>query len=473
MSDGRGVSGQIGLSFDAVDPPRAPAVAEIVRALGTLVRGMASCEVGADRLRGRIRVRVRTEGEVDSGTLRRMAFWAARAGGRASALPSAAEAALFELALGGCALVVRDADPLRAFAAIRAEFARGAGAPALAPMSPDAPVLSLQLDGPGAEGVTYDAAARELFLPSPLAPPLGDELVLQLDAPRRRSSGLRARVRVVDSRPPGSRARRAPSGFTVALLQPGPGHALLVALCPSPLARETGRAQQRHRVHGRVEVRDAAGSGAPARGGYLRDLSVDGAFIRTGSPAAPGERVRIGARLPGGAILDTGATVVHVRSDGMGVRFDAECSGLLAPALTALTGRRRRVLVVDDDQLARAMLSDAFRERGWDVVSAPNAALGLHALTEHLFSLDLLVTDVRMPGFDGTRLVHAIRQLGGERDLPIVVITASLDDAVRAELEGLGADAVLSKSAGVEAIAEAAGAAVERRPGSASVARLA
>jgi CheY-like chemotaxis protein len=467
------MSREIGLSFDAIDLPRVPAVAELVRLLRRLVQGAASLDAGVDRPRGRLRVRVRTEGEVDSATLQRVAFWAARAGGRASALASPAEASLFDLALSGCALVVRGGDPLRVFAAIRAQFAQGDGFPALAPMSSDAPVLSLHLDGPGAAGVTYDASARELFLPSPLAPPVGDELLLNVDAPRRQSCALRARVRVVESRSHGSPARRGPVGFTVALLHPGAVHPLLVELCPSPLLREIARAQQRHRVRGRVELRDGAEHGAPMREGHFRDLSVDGAFIRTATPGKPGTRVRIGARLPGGDILDTGATVVHARAGGMGVRFDAGCSGVLAPALAALTGRRRRVLVVDDDALARVMLCDAFRERGWDVAASPSGEVALHELTETLFSLDLLVTDVRMPGFDGMSLVHAIRQLGGETDLPIVVVTASLDEAVRVQLEGLGADAVLSKSAGVEAIAEAAEAAVEQHLGAASVAQLA
>jgi CheY-like chemotaxis protein len=466
------MSRQMGISFDGVDPAHAPAAAELVRLLRALVSRVASCDAGADRLRGRIRVRVRTDAAADPAALQRLSFWAARAGGRASALSSAAEATLFDLALGGCARVVADVDPLRVFAAIRAEFAPGDGTPALAPMSSDAPVLSVQLGGPAADGLTYDAPARELFLPSPLAPPVGDELVLQVDAPGRRSGALRARVRVVDSRPRWSPAARGASGFTVALLQAGAAHALLVELCPSPLARETARVEQRYRVHGRVEVR-GGGEAAPAREGHLRDLSVGGAFIRTGAPQAPGERVRIQARLPGGAVLETAATVVHARPGGMGVRFDPECSGVLAPALAALTGRRRRVLVVDDDLLARAMLADAFRERGWDVLTAPDAQRGLEALTDSLFSLDLLVTDIRMPGFDGTKLVHAIRQLGGESDLPIVVVTGALDEAVRVQLEGLGADAVLSKSAGVEAIADAATAAVEGRTAGASIAALA
>lgn len=459
---------QLGLSFDGMDASRAPAAAEVVRLLRAMVGGpLRGCDVGADRAARRIRVRGRVHGELDARTVQRVAFWAARAGGRASTLSSAAEARLFELALARCGRVVREADPLRVFAAIRAEFPPGDGVPALTPMSSDAPVLSLHLDGPGGEGVTYDPRTRELFVPSPLAPPVGDELVLQIDAPGRWSSAARARVRVVEVRTPQVATPACPAGFAVALERAGNVHAALVDLCPSPIARERGRAAQRYRVNGRVHVRDA---GAPAREahareGFLRDLSVSGAFIRTASPGAPGDRVEVEAELPNGAHLRTSATVVHARAEGMGVRFDEDATTALAATIAGLSGRRPRVLVVDDDVLARAMLGDAFRARGWDVLTAPDASFGLQTLTEDLFALDLLVTDVRMAGLDGAAFVRAIRQLGGESDLPIVAVTASLDDELRERLGRLGANAVLSKAGGPEAVAAAGAEVVEREQG--------
>ncbi len=115
--------------------------------------------------------------------------------------------------------------------------------------------------------------------------------------------------------------------------------------------------------------------------------------------------------------------------------------------------RRRRVLIVEDDALARTMLADTFEANGYDAVAARDASSGFELLTDQLFSLDLLLTDVVMPGLDGEGFVNAIRHRGGERDLPIVVVTGARDlGELRDRLRARGANAVLSKSLGPKAI---------------------
>lgn len=116
-------------------------------------------------------------------------------------------------------------------------------------------------------------------------------------------------------------------------------------------------------------------------------------------------------------------------------------------------GRRRRALVVDDDDLARRMLGAILRLEGFQVVTADDGLAGLRALVDEVLDLDVLVTDVRMPGMDGAELVRRVRQVGGERDLGIVVVTAAPPDA--AHLSRLGVDAVIGKTDGVDAIAAA------------------
>ena len=48
-------------------------------------------------------------------------------------------------------------------------------------------------------------------------------------------------------------------------------------------------------------------------------------------------------------------------------------------------------------------------------------------LVDHLLELDLLVTDLVMPSLCGVSLVRTIRQLGGEHELPIVVVSGALE----------------------------------------------
>jgi CheY-like chemotaxis protein len=124
--------------------------------------------------------------------------------------------------------------------------------------------------------------------------------------------------------------------------------------------------------------------------------------------------------------------------------------------ITLAQRRRRRLLVIDDDALGRALLADAFAARGFDVVTAEDGTAGMARLTDELLSLDLVVTDVFMPGLDGAALIEMVRHAGGEHDLAIVAFSARLTPDLRARLETAGADAVVDKALGAERIAATA-----------------
>jgi CheY-like chemotaxis protein len=123
------------------------------------------------------------------------------------------------------------------------------------------------------------------------------------------------------------------------------------------------------------------------------------------------------------------------------------------PDLAGHAVRRRRALVVDDDALTRHALTKILRTSGFHVRTADDGLEGLRALVDEVLDLDVVVTDVRMPGIGGEELIRRIREAGGEKDLGIVVVTgAALDEA---RLCALGADAVVGKTAGVDAIVAA------------------
>ncbi len=100
-----------------------------------------------------------------------------------------------------------------------------------------------------------------------------------------------------------------------------------------------------------------------------------------------------------------------------------------------------RVLVVDDEVLIRLIMADELRDAGYRVIEASSADEALALLTSGL-SVDLLITDVRMPGtLDGLGLARAARQLRPE--LAIVVSSGH----IRSEGGDLGGivDAYLPK----------------------------
>ena len=104
---------------------------------------------------------------------------------------------------------------------------------------------------------------------------------------------------------------------------------------------------------------------------------------------------------------------------------------------------RMRVLVVDDDPSIRTLLCEQLRTAGEQASAASDAgeALGLLALTP----VDVVISDVMMPGMSGWDLLAAIRSSTDRAALPVVLLSARDGrDDVRTGYER-GASAVLSK----------------------------
>jgi DNA-binding NtrC family response regulator len=83
--------------------------------------------------------------------------------------------------------------------------------------------------------------------------------------------------------------------------------------------------------------------------------------------------------------------------------------------------RKYKILVVDDEPLIIDQLVYAFEEAGFDVATASNA-LDAHKLLEDSGAVDLVVTDIRMPGHvDGLIFGQVVRDQ--HPDLPIIVMS--------------------------------------------------
>jgi DNA-binding NtrC family response regulator len=92
------------------------------------------------------------------------------------------------------------------------------------------------------------------------------------------------------------------------------------------------------------------------------------------------------------------------------------------------------ILVVDDDQQQREMLTSYLSNHSFNTVTAENGKQAIEALTRT--QVDLIVSDVRMPEMNGFTFHETIRKKGHEQ--PILFITAFPDvrDAVAAMRDG-------------------------------------
>ncbi len=78
------------------------------------------------------------------------------------------------------------------------------------------------------------------------------------------------------------------------------------------------------------------------------------------------------------------------------------------------------ILVVDDEPNYLIVLSELLRDEGFEVFTAPSGLDGLKVLGE--VDLDLIITDMQMPGIDGLEFLQEIKKKNA--DIPVIIITA-------------------------------------------------
>jgi two-component system, NtrC family, nitrogen regulation response regulator GlnG len=93
-----------------------------------------------------------------------------------------------------------------------------------------------------------------------------------------------------------------------------------------------------------------------------------------------------------------------------------------------------RVLLIDDDEAIRLVISEALHRDGHDVMTA--ASLGEYRHVRERFSPDIIITDVILPDGNGLDAIAELKSAAP--DVPIIVLSAqnTLSTAVRATEEG-------------------------------------
>ena len=159
-----------------------------------------------------------------------------------------------------------------------------------------------------------------------------------------------------------------------------------------------------------VDVRDLVGSRQPARGAGLTTTRMTTA----------------------GLVQAVGSEVDDMRAQGGVATLERHATA------------RPKVLVVEDSvgvrELQRAILESA----GYDVTTAVDGTDGAARLQQE--PVDLVLSDVEMPGMDGFTLTRTIRATRGWENVPVVIMTSRGDDADKRAGLDAGADAYLLKS---------------------------
>ncbi|HEY3357606.1 MAG TPA: response regulator [Polyangia bacterium] len=128
-------------------------------------------------------------------------------------------------------------------------------------------------------------------------------------------------------------------------------------------------------------------------------------------------------------------------------RFSRLPRGLtLHQAVVAMTPRR--VLIAEDNGDLRQMLGAMLQRDGYEVIEVEDGDqlieyLGLALANDGAEPPDVIISDIRMPGFSGLDMLAGLRR--AEVETPVILITGFGDDETHTEARRLGAAAVFNK----------------------------
>ncbi len=102
---------------------------------------------------------------------------------------------------------------------------------------------------------------------------------------------------------------------------------------------------------------------------------------------------------------------------------------------------RCRILVVDDESVVRASISNYLSKNGFDVEEAEDGESALARI--HEFNPQIVLLDVMMPGIAGDEILGTIKEW--KPSIEVIMVTAVTREELRTECHSMGAFAVLIK----------------------------
>jgi CheY-like chemotaxis protein/anti-sigma regulatory factor (Ser/Thr protein kinase) len=112
-----------------------------------------------------------------------------------------------------------------------------------------------------------------------------------------------------------------------------------------------------------------------------------------------------------------------------------------APPLTIKEGRKARILVIDDEEFVRSILSRTLAQANHQVTLAEDGEKGVQLFKEGKF--DIVLTDLGMPGVSGWEVCRMIKEMSPHT--PVGMITGWGVEESRSKMEEYGLDFFISK----------------------------
>lgn len=104
-------------------------------------------------------------------------------------------------------------------------------------------------------------------------------------------------------------------------------------------------------------------------------------------------------------------------------------------------GRRQSILLIDDDREYCRAMRKLFEKRGYEIYLALDGQEALEAMSDQM--VDLILSDLRMPGIDGIELMEEIRRR--KIKVPVIFVTGYGEVESYMDLMNMGAFDYLNK----------------------------
>ncbi|UUZ74863.1 response regulator [Polaromonas sp. P1(28)-13] len=132
---------------------------------------------------------------------------------------------------------------------------------------------------------------------------------------------------------------------------------------------------------------------------------------------------------------------------GRGTAFDIYLPTALpleTPAISGAGSHIKHIVYVDDYEAMRSLVSDTLPDAGFRVTCYESGSEALAALQGDPLGCDVVVSDYRLPGSSGIEFLKQVKRL--RADLPVIIISGYVNEALRAKAHDEGAALVMSKA---------------------------
>jgi CheY-like chemotaxis protein len=107
-------------------------------------------------------------------------------------------------------------------------------------------------------------------------------------------------------------------------------------------------------------------------------------------------------------------------------RRNDESSSEIAPTIEPKEHHGKKILIIEDEKVFVEMFSKRLIDEGYVVVSKENGFVGSEEAIKNIY--DVIITDAVLPGMTGGEIIKKIRGEATMQDVPIILLSASLDE---------------------------------------------